>query len=66
MTLSKRSIERRNERINGYHNSRDLQFMQRVKSATIDELIRKRDDCFVHWQHVAIDRELKRREGKRT
>lgn len=65
MTLSKRSIERRNERINGYHNARDLQFMSWVKSASIDDLRRRMDEVVVDWQYVALNRELNRRtEGR--
>jgi hypothetical protein len=60
--LSKRSIERRNERINGKSNARSLEFMNWIKVATIEELARQRQSFFEHWQRIAIDREIGRRD----
>lgn len=61
MSLSKRSIERRNERINGKPNAQSLEFMAWIKTATNEELKRRRIATPFLWQRVAIVRELSRR-----
>jgi hypothetical protein len=61
--LSKRSIERRNERINGKRNTESLDFMEYVKRAPTIELIHQRHYA-MDWQRIAIDRELGRRDRK--
>jgi hypothetical protein len=60
--LSKRKIAERNERNNGATNAASLAFMAWIKVATIEELAQRRQSCFEHWQRIAIDRELGRRD----
>lgn len=64
--LSKRKIAERNERLNGATNAASLAFMAWIKTATIEDLDRRRNATPYDWQRIAIDRELERRKNGST
>ena len=41
----------------------DLAFLEWLRAATLDDLIRARDDCAIEWKWHAICREIAQRQA---